>query len=403
MSLADSVLFTPSRIGTLTIPNRFVRAGTAETMATDEGAVTPALVSLYERLASHNIGLIVTGHMNVHPRGKATAHQVGIFDDHFVDGLSEIPRAVHACGGRIFAQLGHAGTQSKVVERLLGPSALPNLFTGRPPDRAASEDEIVEAIESFARAAQRAHAAGFDGVHLHGANGYLISSFGSPHSNDRNDAWGGDRSRRSRFAVEVVRAVRGALPPGFPVTMKLGFVDAAPDGLELDEALERVDLVTAEGVDAIEVSSNLMASPVDSAKRFVGVGRARAFRDLIFERVEPERAPEAYFASYAAAVKQRSPGVRVILVGGLRSAAKMSELVDSGTADLLSMARPFIRQPDLVDRLQRGTSLSAACTSCNLCFELSATHSLRCWRKPRYRLPRGVVLRAARRRAARRG
>jgi 2,4-dienoyl-CoA reductase-like NADH-dependent reductase (Old Yellow Enzyme family) len=381
-------------VGTLTIRNRFVRAGTAETMATDLGEVTSPLVRLYETLASHEVGLIFTGHMFVHPSGKASERQTGIYGDDLIAGLSRIPAAVHRHGGCIFAQISHAGTQSRVVEDLLGPSAEPNLLTSRVPQREATESDIWEAVEAFGSAARRAAEAGFDGVHIHGANGYLISSFGSPHSNRRTDGWGGSEEARSRFLIEIVNAVRSSVPAGFPVTVKLGFRDAVDGGLTLREAVERAALISKHGVAAVEVSSNLMAAAQDSAKKYIAVDRKRARRDLIFEDVVRIRAPEAYFSEFAVALKRRSPDTRVALVGGIRSLGTMRSLVAAGSADLLSMARPFIREPDLVQRLRTGTASLAACTSCNLCFERSGQFSVRCWRKPRYRLAHDALLRA---------
>ena len=384
-------LFEPVALGQLTLPNRFVRAGTAETMATDDGRATPELAALYGRLASHGVGLIFTGHMFVHPRGRGTNHQTGIHEEGIVGGLTTVSDAVHRHGGRIFAQLGHAGAQSKVVDDLLSPSLEPNPLTGRVARRPALEGEIQEAVAAFGSAARRAVDAGFDGIHIHGANGYLISAFSSPQTNRREDEWGGTAERRGRLAREVVTAVKAAVPAGFPVTMKLGFWDATPDGVELGEAATRAGEVAGLGLEAVEVSSNLIAGAEDSARRFVGVDQTRALADLIFQRVEPS--PEAYFLRYAEALKKEAPEVRTILVGGIRSLAVMSALVSSGTVDLLSMSRPFIRQPDLVERLRTGRAVSAACTSCNLCYEHSPNYSLRCWRKPRRNLVHAAALR----------
>ncbi|MPZ68209.1 MAG: NADH:flavin oxidoreductase [Actinobacteria bacterium] len=376
-------LFQPASIGSLTIPNRFIRAATAETMAADDGSCTPQLAALYGELASHNVGLMFTGNMFVHRRGRSAWRQPGIHDDSMIDSLSTLPEAVHQHDGRIFAQLGHAGSQSRVIEDLLSPDTHPNPLTGRSAERAADESEIEVAIEAFAQGARRAADAGFDGVHIHGANGYLISSFTSPYSNRRTDGWGGDQTGRTRFACEVAAAVRRSVPPGFPVTMKLGFWDAPAGGVSLDEAVDRAVEIAGLGVDAIEVSSNLIAGAEDSARRLVGVGQGRALADLILERVRPDESPEAYFLPYARALKKKAPEVPVILVGGIRSLPVMSSLVSSREVDFLSMARPFIREPDLVEKLKAGRSVSAACTSCNLCYERGRDYSLRCWRKPR--------------------
>src|ERR1700680_4908058 len=185
------VLFQPGRIGPVIVENRIVRAGTSETAAGESGEVTDELVRIYESLARNRVGLILTGHMFCHPRGRYAARQVGIHDDGMLPGLTRLVEAVHRNGGKVFAQLAHAGSQSRVPDnRPLAPSPVPNALTGRMVDE-ATEDEIAEAIAAFAAAARRAAEAGFDGVHIHGANGYLISEFSSPLTNRRTDRWGG--------------------------------------------------------------------------------------------------------------------------------------------------------------------------------------------------------------------
>jgi len=214
-------LFAPGRVGGVEVRNRIVRAGTSETMADDRGAVTDQYVALYEELARNDVGLIFTGHLYVATRGRYARRQTGIYADDLVPGLRRVADAVHRHGGKIFAQVAHAGSQSRVEAGVppLAPSAVPNALTGRDVP-AAAEDEIAEAIQAFADGARRAVEAGFDGVHIHAANGYLISEFSSPTANRRDDEWGGTPSKRDRFIVEVARAVRAAVPADKPVLLK---------------------------------------------------------------------------------------------------------------------------------------------------------------------------------------
>jgi 2,4-dienoyl-CoA reductase-like NADH-dependent reductase (Old Yellow Enzyme family) len=396
-STGAGALFEPARIGSLRIRNRIVRAATVESMASERGEVRPPMVKLLERLAEHDVGLIITGGMYVHPRGQSSRYQAGIYSDDLIAGLSAIPSAVHHHGGHVFAQLQHAGNQSSVVDDLVSPGDRSNLLTGRTPSRPATTEEIEEVVRSFGDAARRAVQAGFDGVHIHGANGYLISSFSSPLSNRRTDRWGGSASNRSRFLCEIVASIRACVPDDFPVTLKLGIEDAIPEGLSLDEAAERVALVTEAGVDAVEVSVNLMAAPEDSARRFVAVDRRIARRDLIFNFDAAEETEEAYFASYARGIRARCPDTTIMLVGGIRTLPTMQRVIDEGIADLVCLSRPFIRQPDLVERLRLGASASADCTSCNLCLELARRYPLRCWRRPRHRLLHALAVKSFRR------
>jgi 2,4-dienoyl-CoA reductase-like NADH-dependent reductase (Old Yellow Enzyme family) len=385
-------LLRPGRVGSLEVRNRLVRAGTSETMATDRGEVTDDYVALYEALARGQVGLIFTGHLFCAPRGRYARRQTGIHDDALVPGLCRVTAAVHRHGGRVLAQLAHAGSQSRVESgEPLAPSAVPNALTGRPV-RAAREDEILDAVQAFAAGARRAVAAGFDGVHVHAANGYLISEFSSPLANRRTDGWGGSAEGRDRFALEVVRAVRAAVPAEMPVTLKLGMVDAVPGGLRLEEAVPRARRVVEAGLDALEISCGVMRLPTDSARRYVAVDRRRALEDLLLHRVLSRPEDEAYFLPWARAVR-REVDTSLVLVGGMRTTVTMNRLLRDGDADFVALSRPLIREPDLVSQLARGRTGRVACTSCNICLMHEGHHSLRCWRTPRRNLVKHVLYR----------
>ena len=383
--MTAGVLFQPGRIGPVTTANRIVRAGTSETAAGESGEVTDHLVDIYEVLARNRVGLILSGHMFCHPRGRYAARQVGIHEDGMVPGLTRLVEAVHRHGGKVFAQLAHAGSQSRVADnRPLAPSPIPNALTGRMVD-AASQDEIEEAVGAFASGAARAVQAGFDGVHIHGANGYLISEFSSPLTNRRTDGWGASPEGRDTFVVEVLKAVRKAVPANMAVTVKLGLQDAVPEGMQLSEGVRRGEILATVGADAIEVSCNAMTLPSDSAKEYVAVGPKRALGDLLLHRLLSPPYPEAYFLEPAKQLRRRF-SKPIILVGGMRTPATMEGIVERGDADFVALARPFIREPDLVLKLAEGRRGPVACTSCNLCLMHESHHSLRCWRVPRRRL-----------------
>ncbi len=393
MSIAGSgALFQPGRIGPVALANRIVRAGTSETAAGDSGEVTDELVRIYSTLARNRVGLILTGHMYCHPRGQYGNRQVGIHSDAMLPGLTRLADSIHHEGGVVFAQLAHAGSQSRVPDNVpLAPSPVANALTGRPVD-AASEDEIAEAIAAFAAAARRAAEAGFDGVHIHGANGYLVSEFSSPYSNRRGDRWGGSAEARDTFALEVLRAVRAAVPASMAVSFKIGLFDAMPGGLEVEESVRRAQRLAAAGADAFEVSCNAMRLPSDSAKEYVAVGPVRAARDLLFHRLLARAHPEAYFREPARRLRERVDRP-LILVGGLRHPSTMEAVLERGDADFVALARPFIREPDLVLALAAGRRDAVACTSCNLCLMHESHHSLRCWRTPRSRLLEHAIYR----------
>ena len=389
----DDPLFEPGEIGGVRLRNRLIRAGTSESMADPHsGVMTPALLDLYEELAVNRVGGIITGHMYVDPRGKYAQGQTGVHDDLVLDGLRTLTDRVHRHGATIFGQVAHAGSQSRVPDNTpLAPSPVPNPLTGAEVD-GASDSEIEHAIEAFAAAARRVAAAGFDGVHIHGANGYLITEFTSPVTNRRMDKWGGSSENRDRFPTAIVEAVRSAVPVGFPVTMKIGMVDAVPGGLEVDESVRRSSVLVGAGLDGVEVSCGLMRTPSDSANTYVAVGPKRAAQDLIVHRLLSPPRPEAYFRPWARSLRAEVD-TKVILVGGMRTTGTMREVLESRDADFVAMARPMIREPDLVAQIERGREGQVDCTSCNLCMMHEGHHRLQCWRTPRIRLLQHAVYR----------
>ena len=380
-----SILMKPTKIAGREVRNRLVRSGTSETMAEPNGTVTGELVDLYETLGRSSVGLIITGHLYVHPRGQYAPLQMSIADDARIQGLSRLSSAVTPHGSRFFAQLAHAGSQSRIPGVApLAPSPVPNALTGRMVDE-ASKGEIEETIEAFGLAARRAVESGFDGVHIHAANGYLISEFASPIANRRSDKWGGSAAHRDQFPLAVVRAIREQVPADFPVTMKIGFADAPENGLGVAESVERAGKLVDAGLDGIEVSVGVMERPTDSCGSYVAVDRKRAMDDLLIHRLFSKPGAEAYFQDSARALKA-SVDTKVILVGGMRTTETMEEAIESGDADFIAMARPFIREPDIARQILDGRTGRVDCTSCNICLQHEGHHSLRCWRKPRRRL-----------------
>jgi 2,4-dienoyl-CoA reductase-like NADH-dependent reductase (Old Yellow Enzyme family) len=385
-------LLEPGTIGTVEIRNRLVRPATSETMATEDGAVTPKLISFYETMARNQVGLLITGHLYCHPRGKYAPLQMGVDRDERTAGLAPLAAACKRHGARIFGQISHAGSQSRVPDVLpLAPSPVPNALTGRMVGE-ATEEEIQETIHAFAAGARRIAEAGFDGVHIHAANGYLLSEFGSPLANRREDRWGGDARARDEYALAVTKAVRAAVPEDFPVTIKIGFADAPEGGLAVGESVDRSERLVELGVDGIEVSIGVMQAPTDSANAYVAVDRKRAAQDWLVHRLLSAPRPEAYFRPWAKELNTRVD-TTVLLAGGMRTTETMDDVISSGDADFVAMARPFIREPDLAAQIVGGRTGLVDCTSCNLCLRHEGHHSLRCWRTPRRRLLQHAVYR----------
>jgi 2,4-dienoyl-CoA reductase-like NADH-dependent reductase (Old Yellow Enzyme family) len=390
----------PGRIGRLQLRNRLVRAATSETMATAEGEVTDALIGLYAELARGGAGLLITGHAYVEPRGQCSPRQIGIYADHLVPGLRRLTDAVHAQGGLVFAELSHAGSQSVMPDIApIAPSVTRNAIFGRAAAE-MSDADIRAVISAFADGARRAAAAGFDGVHLHGGNGYLIAQFSSPHTNRRTDQWGGDAGRRDRFFLAVYEAVRAAVGPDFPVSARVGVADSLAGGLAMEEGVARAAALAQRGLDAVEVSYGVMSSYLANIRPYVGVDLRRALQDWVLPRLWTAPAPEAYYRPFARAIKTAAP-VPVILVGGLRSTDTMADVLTSGDADFLAFARPFVREPAFPNALQAGRTGRVDCVSCNICLAHDGFDPLKCWRKSAADLAYHACCRFWRDRAAR--
>ncbi len=347
-------LFSPVRIGSLELRNRLVRSATAEQMSTEPaGEATPTQAALYRDLARGGVGLIVTGHAYVTPEGKAHTEMLGAYADELIPGLRTLADAAHAEGGKIALQINHGGRQCsrQAVTQPVAPSAV-STHNGRVP-REMTHDEICSAIDAFAQAARRAQLAGFDAVQLHGAHGYLIGQFLSPLSNRRSDAWGGDFERRLRFLAAVCEAVRGQVGRDYPVIIKLGMTDnleQAPDGLTPDDGAHIAGRLAGLGLDAVEVSGGYGGRSDFNGR--LGVG---------------SKVAEAYFRPLAQRAKAAT-GLPVILVGGLRSRAVMEDVLASGDADLISLCRPLICEPDLPNQLESGEKSASACISGGRCW-----------------------------------
>jgi 2,4-dienoyl-CoA reductase-like NADH-dependent reductase (Old Yellow Enzyme family) len=379
-SWTGSPYLAPGRIGRLALRNRIVRAATSETMCTPAGEVTDDLIGLYAELARGGAGLLITGHCYVERRGQCSPRQIGIYSDQLIAGLRRLTDAVHRRGGSIFAELSHAGSQSVMPDVVpVAPSATKNRIFGREAQEMSGRD-IEAVISAFADAARRAVAAGFDGIHLHGGNGYLIAQFSSPHTNRRDDEWGRGAAGRDRFFVAVYEAVRRAAGAGFPISARVGVADSIAGGLEVDEGVARAAALVERGIDAIEVSYGVMDSYLANIRPYVGLGLRRAAQDWVLPRLWTPPAGEAYYRAFARAIKAAAD-VPVILVGGLRTTDTMADVLNSGDADFLAFARPFVREPDFPGKLAAGRRGTLDCVSCNICLAHDGFDPLKCWRK----------------------
>jgi len=351
-----SILFQEGKIGNLTVSNRFVRSATWEGLGSEpDGFCTEELVEYTKQLAIGKVGLIIMGYSYVSPEGKQLPKKTGIFSDQHIDGFRNLCNAIHETDAKVAMQIVHAGGQT--TEKLtggktpIGPSAVVNPAFGITP-KEMSKDDIKHTIDSFASAAGRAKAAGFDAVQLHGAHGYLLNQFLSPLTNQRTDEYGGSVENRRRFVLEVYEAVRSETGPDYPIFIKLNSEDFYENALTRDDAIQCAKALEKSGIDAIEVSGGTRYSGD------LGPARVKILR--------PDQ--EAYFIDN---VKQFRTAVNIplISVGGYRSFDVAENVIENNWADFISMCRPFIHEPGLVNRWMSGDRSKVKCISCNKCFE----------------------------------
>ncbi len=346
-------LFDKTKIKEMTLQNRLVRSATWEGMCDNDGRPTEKLINCYRDLAKGGVGLIMTGYTFVRPEGKQLPGKMGIHTDEFADEMISMTKAVHDSGGKICIQLVHAGGQTDSRNAGRQPFAPSAVQTEQFPEmpRELSKDDITEIVTAFGDAARRAKSYDFDAVQLHGAHGYLINQFLSPHLNKRTDEYGGSIENRCRFLLEVYRTVREAVGNDYPVMIKLTGTDFLDGGLSNEEAVFAAKKLSDEGVDAIEVSGGTPASGEQSPAR-TKINR-------------PEK--EAYHLELAKNIK-KAVDCPVMVVGGFRSFEIADRIINEDAMDYISMSRPFIREHDLANRWKRGDTAPAKCISCNSCF-----------------------------------
>lgn len=356
-----SRLWMPCFIGRLELPTRLVVTAAGEGMCDDRFHATSRLVERYRELGKEGAaGLVITGHAFVCPEGRRREGQISAADDAVIEPLRAVTAAARADGSRIFLQLSHGGLCCD--ESLTGiPAAGPSAADRAPyyAGRAMTAEETRALPGLFAAAARRAKLAGFDGVELHMAHGFLLSEFLSPFFNHREDEYGGSQENRTRLAVEIIRAVHAECGGDFPVMAKINAEDGVEGGMTIDMSLESAGLMQEAGLDGLEVSggfcfwkkqSDTPMKPV-SLKTGKGVGyfleAARRFHEAL--------------------------SIPVIAVGGIRTFETAEAVLADGDADMAGLCRPLIRDPALARRWRRGETVASDCLSCNRCVALSRT------------------------------
>jgi 2,4-dienoyl-CoA reductase-like NADH-dependent reductase (Old Yellow Enzyme family) len=314
------------------LPNRIMKAAMSEALADPGNSPGARLERLYRTWSRGGYGLLVTGNVMVDRTQLGEPDNVVIEDDRDLDALTLWAKSSHDAGVPIWVQLNHPGRQSNplaVGHIPVAPSAVPMNLPGSPTPRELTSSEIEDIIERFVTAAVVCEAAGFDGVQVHGAHGYLVTQFLSPLTNLRTDDSGGDPPRRMRFLLEIVRRIRARVSPGFAVSVKLNSADFQRGGFSEDESREVVAALAAEGLDMIEISGGNYESPAMSGSA------AASTRDR-----------EAYLLDYARTARELAGDVPLAVTGGFRSREAIQEALGAGDCDVVGLARPTVTTPD---------------------------------------------------------
>lgn len=325
------------------IKNRIAKSAMSEALGTTDNCVTPLLPTLYDAWAKGGSGLLVTGNVMVDRRALGEPQNVALEDERDLVLLQEWAQRGTVNDTQLWMQLNHPGKQSpKLVsnQQPLAPSAIPlaekfrRYFTD---PRALSAQEIEDIIQRFARAAGIAKKAGFTGVQIHGAHGYLVSQFLSPLHNQRRDEWGGSIENRARFVLEVLKAIRAETGAQFPVAIKMNSADFQRGGFTEDESMVVAEMLADAGIDLIEISGGTYETPIMTGKDVKASTLAR----------------EAYFLEYAEQIRARVK-TPLMVTGGFRSAEGMAQAISSGATDLVGVARPLAVFPRLAQDLLAG-------------------------------------------------
>ncbi len=346
------------------LSNRICKAAMSEGLADADNHATPRLVALYRRWATSGAGLLLSGNVQVDANHLERPGNVVLQDETGMTGLAALAKAGKAAGAHFWLQLSHTGRQvdsainatplaPSVVELNVHPGA--GLHFARP--RAMTEADIALVISQFAYAAGQARNAGFTGVELHAAHGYLLSQFLSPLSNLRTDRWGGSLENRARLLLAVIAAVRATVGPGFPVGIKLNSSDFQKGGFTNAECIALVAMLNGSSLDLLELSGGSLEQP-----KVVGVSLTDEGEDA---RPASTVKREAYFVDFAHAVRAAAR-MPVMVTGGFRSLSEMTNALDRGDLDVVGLGRPLLADPETPAKLLAGKMERAPSPEANL-------------------------------------
>ncbi|MFT5103140.1 MAG: 2,4-dienoyl-CoA reductase-like NADH-dependent reductase (Old Yellow Enzyme family), partial [Candidatus Latescibacterota bacterium] len=333
MNVLEEEMILPN--GTI-LSNRIAKSAMSENLSNKYNEPTPILIEVYKKWAQSGAGLLITGNIMIDSKAIGEPRNVVVENRKNFEILKEWAESVKGTNTHLWAQINHPGRQAmrQINSDLKAPSAIPLKSGGRKDVTkkvpiALNESQILAIIEAFGNTAIILKDAGFSGIQIHGAHGYLISQFLSPYSNVRSDKWGGSLENRARFVIEVYRKIRGRVGSSFPIGIKLNSADFQKGGFSEEESMEVVKILSKEGIDLIEISGGTYEAPAMMGKR----KKSTIIR-------------EVYFMDYIEKARKIT-NTPLMLTGGFRTTSVMKDAIASNQLDVIGIARPFAVYPNI--------------------------------------------------------
>jgi 2,4-dienoyl-CoA reductase-like NADH-dependent reductase (Old Yellow Enzyme family) len=362
----NSILFEKVKIGNFMLKNRIFMSAAAAYKADTNGDIDCSKPIIHFEIAKGGCALVPTGGVGgTHPSGRMAADRPMFNSDERIPSFKQFADKIHAGGAAAVLQVTHSGVSAAQYQLSLGNKPLAASYYFKNPKAGLAEDnrlacqageqEIRGVIAAFGDAAARAKKADFDGIQIHAAHDSLLAQWLSPLYNKRADTWGGPVENRCRLHCEIAGDMKKKAGRDFPVIIKLGIEDAIPGGTPAEEGIQAAEIMARQGnVDIIEVSQGL-----------------QDMSNLNKSSLKPNITSiekEAYYRSWTRKVKEVTKGYALVTMqGGLRTPSLMEEIIRNGEADFVSMCRPYIREPAVVNRWMSGDMSKATCISCNKC------------------------------------
>ena len=382
-------VFEPAWIGRVELSNRIVRSATFEGRCDAEGRAGSAYLAFYRNLSAQGLGALITGFAYVSPDGRAMQPgQAGMDSDDKAAAYREVTRATHENGGRIFLQLAHAGRQTVPAAtggRIYAPSAIRSPYFQHRPCQ-LTEPEVERIIDNFAAAARRAGEAGFDGVQIHAAHGYLVHQFLHPACNERNDLYGIDPASGigTLFLQRIIERIRSVCGTDYPLLIKVSSGDSSQRPMTQPQFIHLVRFLDRTRLDAIEVSYGTMDQalnifrgetvPLEAILDFNPRYRTKSvllrlfWRTCLLPWLQRNFIPFTPMYNLAAAqLAKQHTRIPIIAVGGFRRGAHIRGAIEEQGMDFVSLCRPILCEPDFVKKLRRDEDYQSRCANCNRC------------------------------------